>query len=145
MNFLRVIQPRFRKVWSKPIQQPQLFPLAQQVILAKADAPAPFPGKRKTRWVLVDTRRGVVYEGKPSKQAIYHAQERARDGEKIILIEFDKANPYCLLSFAPYNGEFSPFVNIALWQAYHKISAAIYFSAIRRKSGIKREAGIKAR
>jgi hypothetical protein len=95
----------------------------------------PFPGKRKYRWIIATHCHGVIYEGKPSGQAMCHAIAMSQAGFFVHLIEFDRKNPYCSISFVTYEGStFTNEVNVPIWQQYHKMDVSTYYSAWRRKS-----------
>ena len=128
MSFLRPLKARFKDVWRVPVNTMKEFRIA------------PFPGKREYRW-LIATRRGVLYEGKPSRQAMFHVLALANIGEYVTLLEFDKKRSYSHVMIGSHSTDVQ-YLNTSLWNAYHKMSPRDYYASWKRKATTKRKVKI---
>jgi hypothetical protein len=105
-----VEKPRFKKKWS-------MLALSHRGIKA-----LPFPGRNKTRWVVVrpnGRKLTVFYEGKPSRQALelMHSLKK----EIVLWMEFDREGVFFIQNvyfgqISVYNSQNVP----VIWKHYHR-------------------------
>jgi hypothetical protein len=79
-----------------------------------------FPGKARLRWAIVNPRRVVCYEGKPSVQALKQIFNLAnKSGQAYRLIEFDKIGPFMITLVTPRGNFQLEDINWGVWLGYH--------------------------